>query len=161
MWTKDQLISKAFSELAMAGYVYDLSPEVREDALQTMDAMMAEWAGSGVTIGYLLPATPDDSDIDSDSGIPDAANQVVYLNLAVSLAAGRGKTLTARTLAAAARGYSRLLGAAARAAARATPMPNTMPRGAGNKPWRTGCGNPFFSGATPTLDADNNDAITI
>ena len=150
MWTKDQLIAKAFSELALAGYVYDLSPEVREDALQTLDAMMAEWSAVGITIGYLLPATPDDSDIDSDSGIPDAANQAVYLNLAVSLAAGRGKTLTARTLAAAARGYSRLLGDAVRAAARPVPMPNTMPRGAGNKPWRGP--SLFFPGVICTPD---------
>ena len=160
MWTKDQLISKAFSELALAGYVYDLSPEVREDALQTLDAMMAEWFGVGIALGYLLPATPDDSNIDDLSGIPDTANQAVYMNLAAALAAGRGKTLTARTLLTAKRGYDRLLGAAARAAARQVPMPNTMPLGAGNKPWRGGLR--FFPGPAETLDVTNGgDAITL
>jgi hypothetical protein len=159
MWTKDQLISKAFSELALAGYVYDLSPEVREDALQTLDAMMAEWAGAGISIGYLLPTSPDESNIDDLAGIPDTANQAVYMNLAVSLAAGRGKTLAARTLLAAKRGYDRLLGAAARAVARQASMPNTLPRGAGNKPWRGG--RPFFPSPAETLDAENNDPITV
>jgi hypothetical protein len=160
MWTKAQLIDKAFAELALAGYVYDLSPEIREDALQTLDAMMAEWSASGIAIGYLLPATPDDSNIDDDSGIPDTANQAVYMNLAVSLAAGRGKTLTPRTLLAASKGYNRLLGVAARAAARQVAMPNTMPLGAGNKPWRGGLR--FFPGPAETLDTSTGgDAITL
>jgi hypothetical protein len=159
MWTKIQLIQKAFGELALAGYVYDLDPDQLEDALSTMDAMLAEWTTFGINIGYLLPATPDDSNIEDPSGIPDSANRAVYMSLAVQLAAGRGKTLTPQTLAGAARGYQQLLGAAARAAAIQQPMPNTMPRGAGNKPWR-GCA-PFFPGPAETLDADSGDAITL
>jgi hypothetical protein len=158
MWTKQQIIAKAFAELALAGYVYDLDPEQLEDALQTMDAMLAEWTTFGVNIGYLLPATPDDSSLDDPSGLPDSANRAVYLNLAVTLAAGRGKTLTTETRAAAARGYHQLLAAAARAVARQAPMPNTMPRGAGNKPWR-GL-SPFFTGPAETLDTALGEPIT-
>jgi hypothetical protein len=107
---------------------------VREDALRQLDTMMAEWSGAGISIGYALPATPDDSNIDDDSGIPDAANRPVYMNLAVTLAAGRGKALTPQTLAAAQRGYNTLLGVAV------TPTSGQslgLPlNGAGNKPWR-------------------------
>lgn len=159
MWTKKQIISKAFAELALAGYVYDLDPEQLEDGLQTLDAMLAEWTTFGVNLGYLLPATPDDSAIDADSGIPDTANRAVYLNLAVTLAAGKGKTLATETRAAAARGYHQLLAAAARSVARQTPMPNTLPRGAGNKPWRNR--SPFFAGAAETLDTAIGDPITL
>lgn len=134
MWTKAQLIDQAFSELARAGYVFDLGADVREDALRQLDTMMAEWSGSGIAIGYALPATPDDSNIDDDSGIPDTANRPVYMNLAVTLAAGRGKALTPQTITAATRGYNALLGAAV------TPtsgQSSGLPlNGAGNKPWR-------------------------
>lgn len=152
MWTKSQLIQKAFGELALAGYVYDLDADQLEDALSTLDSMMAEWTTYGISIGYALPATPDDSNIDDDSGIPGASNRAVFLNLAVALAAGRGKALTAQTLGSAARAYQQLLGAAARAAAVRQPLPNTMPQGAGNKPWRTGYGDRFFPGPCESSD---------
>ena len=151
MWTKKQLIEQAFDELALAGFVYDLDPDHLESALRRLDTMMARWATLGISIGYLLPASPDDSDIGDDSGLPDTAVEAVYLNLAVKMAASRGKMLTPETKANAKQGYEQLLGVAVRAAARPSPMPNTMPRGAGNKPWRTGA--PFFFGApcTPAM----------
>lgn len=153
MWTKDQLIEQAYAELALAGFTFDLSPELKELALQRMDSMMAEWSSVGINIGYLLPTNPDDSNIDDPAGIPDSANRAVFTNLAIELSPGRGKTLTAETKLTAKRGYDALLGAAVRAVARQTPMPNTMPRGAGNKPWR-GRG-PFFPTPAETLDADD------
>ena len=133
MWTKQQLIDQAFAELARAGYVFDLGADVLEDALRQLDTMMAEWSGAGISIGYTLPATPDDSNIGDDSGIPDTANRAVYMNLAVQLAAGRGKSLTAQTIAAATRGYNALLGAAVTPTSQSSGMPLI---GAGNKPWR-------------------------
>lgn len=158
MWTKQQIIEQAFDELALAGFVYDLDPDQLESALKKLDTMMAAWGAVGISLGYLLPANPDDSNIEDATGIPDSAVEAVYMNLAQKLAAARGKTLTAETKLAAKRGYDALLGAAARAQARATPMPNTMPRGAGNKPWR-GC-SPFFPGPADTLDTAGGDPIT-
>ncbi|WP_323141287.1 packaged DNA stabilization gp4 family protein [Massilia phyllosphaerae] len=159
MWTKQQLVEKAFLVIGLASYTYDIPPELMEAALQDLDTMMASWASKGINLGYLLPAIPDDSNLDDASGIPDDAVEPVYMNLAVKLAPGRGKTLAAETKLSAKQGFDRLLGVAARAAARQVPMPNTMPRGAGNKPWR-GC-SPFFPGAADTLDvAGGGDAIT-
>jgi hypothetical protein len=37
--------------------------------------MMALWAAVGINIGYLLPASPDDSNIGDDSGIPDTPSR--------------------------------------------------------------------------------------
>jgi hypothetical protein len=57
------------------------------------------------------------------------------MNLAVKLAAGRGKGLTPETRTAARRGYDTLLGAAvAPTEGQSSGMPLS---GAGNKPWRT------------------------
>lgn len=135
MWTKQQLIEQAFVELALAHVVYDLDADTLEGGLRTMDTMMADWSDLGISIGYALPATPDDSNIGDDSGIPDTANRAVYTNLAVALAAGRGKTLTPQTIAAATSGYNRLLGVAVTpAAGQCSGLPLI---GAGNKPWRT------------------------
>jgi hypothetical protein len=159
MWTKQQIIEQAYDELALAGYVYDLDPDQLESALRRLDTMMAAWSAVGISLGYLLPASPDDSNLDDASGIPDTAIEAAYMNLAVKIAASRGKNLTPQTLAAARRGYDQLLGAAARAAARPVPMPNTLPRGAGNKPWRTG--TPFFPGPAETLDTETGAPITV
>jgi len=159
MWTKQQLIEEAYAELALAGFVYDLSPDLLELALRRMDSMLAEWAGVGIAIGYLLPTNPDDSNLDDLAGIPDSANRAVFTNLAIELAPGRGKNLTADTKVAARQGYNRLLGAAVRAVARQVPMPNTMPRGAGNQPWRDG--RTFFPGPADALDTGAGDVITV
>lgn len=133
-WTKQQLIEAAFGELALAHFVFDLDPDQLEAALRKLDTMMAAWSGAGISIGYLLPASPDASNIDDDAGVPDAAVEAIYMNLAVKLAAGRGKTLTAETRSAAQRGYNQLLGAAvAPSAGQCSGLPLG---GAGNKPWR-------------------------
>ncbi|MDK6077936.1 packaged DNA stabilization gp4 family protein [Massilia varians] len=133
-WTKKQLIEAAFEELALAGFVFDLDADQLEAALRKLDTMMAAWSGAGISIGYLLPAAPDASNIDDDAGIPDTAVEAVYMNLAVKLAAGRGKTLTVETRTAAQRGYNALLGAAvAPAPGQCSGLAAT---GAGNKPWR-------------------------
>jgi hypothetical protein len=133
MYTKQQLIEAAFGELALAHVVFDLDADTLESALRTLDSMMAEWADQGISIGYALPATPDDSNIADDSGIPDGANRPVYMNLAVNLASSRGKTLTAQTIAAATRGYNALLGVAVTPVGQSSGLPLI---GAGNKPWR-------------------------
>lgn len=142
MWTKRQLIEEAFGELALAGYVFDLTPEEMQTALRRMDTMLATWDGKGIRLGYALTAGPDTSDLDQPSGLPDAANEAVYLNLAIRLAAGFGKPLQASTLAAAKQAYDALITAAAMPTQQQ--LRDTLPRGAGNKPWRT-AGNPFIS----------------
>jgi hypothetical protein len=104
--------------------------------------MVAGWNSNGIRIGYPLPSSPQDSDIDVDTGVPDFANEAIYLGLAVRLAPAFGKTVAPETKAFADMAYSNM----ANQVATPTPerqMPGTLPRGQGNKPWRT-TRNPYF-----------------
>lgn len=146
-WTKRQLVDEAFAELALAGYTFDITPEEQQTALRRLDTMMATWEGRGVRVGYAFPSSPDTSDLDTDSGLPDRAVETVYLHLAIRIATGFGKMLPSATRKAASEGYEALLWAGAQP--QQQQLPNTMPRGAGNKPWRT-VNQPFFP--TPSDD---------
>ncbi len=147
MWSKRQLIEEAYAELALADYVFDLTPEEQQTALRRLDAMLATWEAKGVRVGYAFPSSPADSDLDTPSGLPDSAVETVFLNLATRLAPGSGKAIASSTRKAASDGYDTLLWAAARP--QQQQLPNTLPRGAGNKPWRT-VNQPFF----PTPSAE-------
>lgn len=149
MWTKQQLIDKAFRSIGI-GAAFNVGPEEMQDALDDLDTMMAGWAGIGLHLGYLLPTNPGDSEIGSASGLPGDANEAVYLNLALKLAPGYGKNVSPDTKSAARAGYLALLRKAVQPIEQQ--MPNTMPRGAGNKPWRASA--PFFPTPVDPLDAD-------
>lgn len=153
-WTKRALISEAFSELGLAGSEFDLPPEEQMTALRRLDSMVASWEEDGIRLGYLLPTSPDDSDPDDDSGIPDTAAETVYLQLAMRLGPGFGKALNAQTRKVATDGYARLL-------RRASVVPQmSRPRvlaGAGNKGY--GYGRVFLPqeiNRLPGFDQDGN-----
>jgi hypothetical protein len=156
-WTKRQFITQAFEEIGLAAYVFDLTPEQLDSALRRMDAMVAGWNANGVRIGYPLPGSPEASNIDAESGVPDYANEAIYLGLALRLAPGFGKTVSAETKQFADMAYSNL----ANQTALPTPerqMPSTMPRGQGQKPWRN-FNNPFVAPPEEPLLAGSDGAI--
>ena len=126
-WTKRQIITEAYAELALAGYNFDLQPEELQTALRKLDAMMATWAGRGVEVGYAFGASPDASDLDQDSGLPLVATEAVYLGLAVALAAGMGKTLPRSTTLNAKTAYDGLLSYVANQEVCATPSRRAAP----------------------------------
>ena len=132
-WTKRQLIEQAYEDIGYAGYTYDLDPERIESALRQLDAMISQWGGRGVRIGYPLPTNPDDSDLDTDSGIPDYAVEAVYTNLGIRLAKTVGKTLPVEAIKVAREAYDTLMQRTAYPPERQ--YPSTMPRGAGYKSW--------------------------
>ncbi len=140
-YSKRQYVEAAFAEIGMAGYVFDLQPQDLEQALRRLDAMMAEWNAKGIRLGYPLPGSPQFSDINAPSEVPDSANEAIITNLGMRLAAGYGKAVMPQTMMVAKQAYNTLL-------ARATfpvqqQLPATMPAGAGNKPWRV-YDNPFI-----------------
>lgn len=142
-------MTQAFDEIGYASYVYDLSAEQLQSALRRLDAMMATWNGRGIRLGYPLPASPSDSDLDEATDVPDSANEAVYANLAIRVAPSIGKTAGQELKTAAKLAYDQLL-------SRATfppkmQFPGTMPAGAGNKPWRQD--QPFLSEPSEGLDA--------
>jgi len=49
-YTKRDIVNRAFEEIGLAAYVYDLAPQQLEGALQRLDAMMATWNGKGIRL---------------------------------------------------------------------------------------------------------------
>ena len=132
-WTKRQFIVQAFDEIGLASYVFDLAPEQLESALRRLDAMLASWNAVGIRIGYPIPSSPQNSDLDEQTGVPDAANEAIYTNLGIRIAPSIGKTVSADTKAIAKQAYETLLARAA------MPMEQqfngSVPAGAGNRYW--------------------------
>lgn len=135
-WSKRQLVEAAFGELALAGYVFDLQPEELQAALNSMDAMMATFDGQGIHIGYALAPTPDDTDLDQDSGIPLACVEAIYTALALRIAGRKGKAIPASLRKVAKDTWDALLLRCAKAEVQEIQLPNTAPLGQGTKPWR-------------------------
>lgn len=129
-WTKRQFIEAAFEELGLALYDFDIQPEQLDSALKKLDAMMATW-NSKLRLSYPLPSSPQLSSLDTDTTVPDSANEAIYLNLAIRLAPTYGKAVSMETKQTAHQAYSSLLSIAA--------MPleaqfnNSIPAGAGHK----------------------------
>lgn len=149
MFTKRMLINAAFEELALAGFVFDITPDEQVSALRRLDSMMATWGGPGIgiRIGYNATVNPGNSDPDQESGIPDWANEAVYLNLAIRLAAGYGKTLAKSTTVPAKFAYDALVSAIGSEIPQVQPLGN-LPIGAGYKRIRT---SPFVQPPTDLL----------
>lgn len=156
-WTKRQFVTQAFDEIGLAAYVFDLSPEQLNSALCKLDAMLASWNAVGVRIGYPLPASPNDSDLDQDSGVPDFANEAIYLNLALRIAPSYGKVIMPETKQFANTAYHNLVNQTIQPILQYQ-LPTTMPLGAGTKYWRN-YNNPFVVPAAtePLLAGPDNE----
>ena len=131
MWTKRQIIEQAFEEIGLASYVFDLTADQLQSALRRLDLMVASWQARNIQIGYPLPASPENSNIDGEIQTSLNNNEALVLNLAVRLAPAYGKSLSPDTKATAKLLYDQLLIEAA--------MPyeqqfvRTLPLGAGFK----------------------------
>lgn len=154
-WTKRQFVVQAFEEIGYASYTYDLQPEQLQAGLRRLEAMIATWNGRGIRLGYPLSGNPDLADLDTDSNVPDAANEAVYTNLAIRIAPIVGKVVTMETKQAARSAYTELLSRFAKP--QEQQLPDTMPAGAGNKPWRRD--NPFLPGPEDQIDAGGDGPI--
>jgi hypothetical protein len=130
-YSKRQFVESALEEIGLASYVFDLSPQQIETACRRLDAMMASWNALGIRVGYPLPSSPQDTGLDDETNVPDAAYEAIITNLGIKLAPSYGKTVSPDTKATAKRTYDTLLSRAA------MPMemqfPASMPRGAGAK----------------------------
>ena len=134
-WTKREFVQAAFEEIGLASYFFDLQPEQLQGALRRLDSIMAKWSSIGIRISYPLPSSPSDSDLDDETGVPDFANEAIYTALAISIAPGYGKVVPIETKTAARNGYQAMINQSVKPIE--YQLPETMPRGAGQKPWRT------------------------
>lgn len=130
-YTKRQAVQAALTELGIADYSFDVMPEQLEQGLRRLDAMVAEWNGRGIRVSYALPSSPETSDLDQDSGIPDSCWEAVITNLALRLAPAYGKAVNMATMVVARQALNTVL---ARAAMPSEMQLPSMPSGAGNKP---------------------------
>jgi hypothetical protein len=156
-YTKRQFVEEAFAELGMANYTFDLQPQQLEGAMKRLDAMMATWNAKGIRLGYPLPSSPQDSDLDTETQVPDSANEAIVANLAIRIAPQYGKQVQIDTRTTAKLGYDTLL-------ARATfpleqQFPRTLPLGAGQKPWRYD--TPFMPGPVDPVLAGPDGPIEL
>lgn len=132
-YTKRQFVTAAFEEIGLASYVFDLQPQTLQTGVKRLDAMMAQWNARGIRLGYPLASDPDNALLDTDTGVPDSANEAIITNLAMRLAPGFGKSIAADTKATAKTGLNTLQARAA--VPPEMQLPGTLPAGAGNKPW--------------------------
>lgn len=154
-YTKRQFVTSAFEEIGLADYVFDLQPEQLEGALRRLDSMMAEWNAIGIRLGYAMPSSPQDSDLDTETNVPDSAWEAIITNLAIRIAPGYGKAVAPDTKVSAKGAYNILL-------QRATypleqQLPQTMPTGAGNKPVRLN--NPYVRMPADPIDAGSDGPL--
>lgn len=157
-WTKKQFVEAALEEIGYAAYIYDLMPEQLQSVLNTLDVMIAAWDSKGIHLGYPLPSTQGASQLGDSTNVPDSANQAIYFNLAVMIAARFGKTLTQPTISTALDGYRSMLVKAVQPTE--IQWPSTLPAGAGNKPWRVNAGQPFVSPPDDSaIDVDSGNEL--
>lgn len=153
MWTKQQIVQEAFGELALQGFVFNVGPDEMVSALRRLDLFMATMQAKKLFLTYAFPANPSDgSQLDDPSGLPDSDIEAVVLNLAPRIAGNFGKTMAPSSLATAKAALDTVMIAAAQPLQVA--YPSTMPRGAGNKPWRWSQYQTFFppvNEAVPTV----------
>lgn len=158
-YKKQDIVDLAFQEIGIASYEFDLNPQESNGALRQLDLMMASWNDRGIRLGYPLPSSPNESDLDQEIDIPDRAFEAMYLNLAVRISAGFGKQLAAQTLVEATRTYMRLLSSSMRVIEQAYDY-RAVPSGAGNKSWSFR-GSPFLPIPISPLTTGSDDVLEI
>ncbi len=96
-WSKRDFIVKAFGEIGLASYIFNLQPNQYQDAANRLDAMMGSWNARGIRVGYPISSTPTDYDLDEQTNVQDAAYEAIYTNLALKIAPGFGKVVSPET----------------------------------------------------------------
>lgn len=156
-WTKRQFVQRAFEEIGLAQYVFDLLPEQLQSAIYRLDAMCESWNGLGIRLGYPIPSSPQYSDLDEQTNVPDCANEAIYTNLAIKIAPMFGKNLQPSAMINAKQAYSAML-------TKLAPTPQmqlgNIPAGAGQKriyyPFIVETQQPLLAGLDGAIEYDGN-----
>jgi len=127
--------------------------------LRQLDLMMATWNKRGIRVGYPIPSSPNESDLDDEIDIPDNAFEAMYLNLAVRISAGFGKQLAPQTRIEATRTYMELLSSHMSIIEQAYDH-RAVPSGAGNKSWSFRS-SPFLPIPVSPLTTGSDDVLEI
>lgn len=134
--TKRQLVEQMFTECALNGWEFDLTPDEKNVALTRLDALMWELRGRGIEIGYNFPNSIGGGDLDDELGAPDQAFFGLALMGAERLCPTMGKTMSKESRIALMDARKSVISAAAGFVPVMSLAPGT-PIGSGNKPWST------------------------
>ncbi len=145
MPSKRQIVGKAYAELGIGNWEFDLQPDEIQDAIGRLDSMMAAWSSQGIRVGY--NGTSDDPD--EDTGLPDVAVEAVRTNLALRIAPQLGKTVSPDTRVVAAESLSYLTAYFMTIPQRQ--LPSTLPIGAGNRYYGSAGQRNFFPQQAPDV----------
>lgn len=132
--TKRQLVEQMFTECALNGWEYDLTPEEKDTALTRLDALMWELLGRGIDLGYNFPISIGGGDLDDDLGCPDQAFFGLALMGAERLCPTMGKTMSKESRIALVAANKAVIASASGFVPTVKLAPGT-PIGSGNKPW--------------------------
>ena len=153
-YSKQQFVTFALEEIGYANYIFDLMPEQIESVLRTLDAMLANWDARGIKLGYPLVDNPNYSNVTTDTGVPDSANEAIVTNLAVKIGPRFGKTIPQELKQSAKTSYDNLL--ILISSPKPMNLPTILPIGQGNKPWLRPYSSVFIVPPTNSIDdADN------
>lgn len=155
MPTKRQIVSKAYAELGIGSWEFDLQPDEIQDSIDRLDSMMALWSSQGIRVGY--NGTSDDPD--AETGLPDVAIEAVRTNLALRIAPMLGKQVSGDTRMAASESLSYLTAYFMQVPQRQ--FPNTLPLGAGNRAANIGGWRTFYPAQGQTVDVGPDSNLTL
>jgi hypothetical protein len=105
--SKSSLVEGAYEYCGLNGFEYERTPEEMTTGLRHLNALMAEWLGDGIDLGFDFP-TYGQGLLEEPSGVPDSACAVIHTMLAQRLAPGLGATLSDDVKAALSRSYQSL-----------------------------------------------------
>ena len=154
-WKKRQFVEQAFEEIGFASYAYDLQPEQLQAGLRRLESLIGTWNGKGIRLGYPLSSNPDNANLDDATSVPDASNEAIYTNLALRIAPIVGKQVSMETKRIARESYMQLLSRFTKP--QEMQLPDTMPMGQGNKPWRQD--TPFMPTPDDPVDAGEDGPV--
>lgn len=156
-YSKRQYVLAAFEELGLASYVFDLQPNDLESALRRLDSMMAEWNNRGLRLSYPIPGSPEFSDIDAVTNVPDLANDAIITNLALKIAPSFGKAVSNETKISAKMSMNSMYIKFAQPIEQQ--LAPIVPLGAGSKSWST-ITDPFVVLGQPSVDVGTDGTLT-
>jgi hypothetical protein len=104
---KSSLVEGAYEYCGLNGFEYERTPEEMTTGLRHLNALMAEWLGDGIDLGYDFP-TYGPGLLETPSGVPDSACAVIHGFLAQRLCPTLGGSLSADAKAALALSYHNL-----------------------------------------------------
>lgn len=117
--SKSSLVEGAYEYCGLNGFEFERTPEEMTSGLRHLNALMAEWLGDGIDLGFDFP-TYGQGLLEEPSGVPDSACGVIHQMLAQRLNPALGGSLSEDAKAALALSYNNL-----RARTAATPPSRT------------------------------------